>query len=154
MYCIIVASQIALDAGADFVKTSTGFSSAGASLSDVSCLSLVAHSYAFDININIDNVNDDNSTDRRQEQQGLGLGIKTCSNAIGANMEKKRLFKASGGIRDGKTAIDMIMGNYQSNVCISCNIQYETVLSWIIKINNKIYIYIYTYLLIISLFAR
>lgn len=61
----IIAAKICLDTGANFIKTSTGFSSGGAILLDVITLSKIAHDG----------------------------GI---------------LFKASGGIRDGRSALDMI----------------------------------------------
>lgn len=60
-----IISQIAVDCGADFLKTSTGFGSAGATEDDVRLLAEIAHKY-----------------------------------------DKK--VKASGGIRDGKTALAMI----------------------------------------------
>lgn len=61
----VTACRLALEAGADFIKTSTGFSTGGAVVSDVTTLSSIAH-------------------------------------------DKGSKFKASGGIRDGRTAIDMI----------------------------------------------
>lgn len=61
----ILATNISLDAGADFVKTSTGFNSSGAVVADVKTLSSITHN-------------------------------------------RNRFFKASGGIRNGKDAYNMI----------------------------------------------
>jgi deoxyribose-phosphate aldolase len=74
-----VASRLALGGGADFLKTSTGFSTGGATPADVHILSELAHK---------------NFTTRRNT-----LGKKEVTNAF---------CKASGGIRTGATALEMI----------------------------------------------
>ena len=75
----MIASRLALGGGADFLKTSTGFSSGGATVSDVHVLSELAHKYF---------------STRRNDN-----GRKEVTNAY---------CKASGGIRNGETVIKMI----------------------------------------------
>ncbi|CAM9571027.1 unnamed protein product, partial [Ectocarpus fasciculatus] len=74
-----IAARLALSGGADFLKTSTGFSSGGATTSDVELLSGMAHRY-FSTRLN-------------------ERGQKKVSNAY---------CKASGGIRSGATALQML----------------------------------------------
>ncbi len=95
---LALACQIALDGGADYLKTSTGFGSGGAEVSDVMYMKAAA--------------------DRYNEEHGLseaanglcssGDASSDASSAASGRIRGPVRVKASGGIRDLKTALAMI----------------------------------------------